>query len=509
MRKTLTILFQILILSFPAKTFAQAGTELSIDEKINAVVEPIATTVANVIFYSVPINNEIAIPVVLVWLLLGAVVFTLYMNFINVRGFRLGLDLILGVYDNPKYQKGEVSHFQALTAALSGTVGLGNIAGVAVAITLGGPGATFWMIIAGLLGMSSKFVECALGVKYRNINPDGSVSGGPMYYLSKGLAEKGQVKLGKVLSVFFAIMCIGGSLGGGNMFQINQAYKQFIVATGGEYSFAYESAWLFGLVMAVLVAIVIIGGIKSIARVTDKLVPFMFFIYASAALFIIFVHWRDIPAAFLLIFSGAFSPEAISGGVIGVMIQGFKRAAFSNEAGIGSASIAHSAVRTDEPITEGLVALLEPFIDTVLICTMTALVIIITGFYNEQGVDGVALTSSAFESVISWFPYLLSLAVILFAFSTMIAWSYYGLKAWTYLFGETKVANLTYKFIFCVFLVFGATMNLDSVIYFSDAMIFSMSFPNIMGLYLLGADVKSDLNQFLARVKSGEIRRFK
>jgi len=509
MRKSLTLLFHFLIIFLPTAAFGQTTTETSIDQRINAIIEPAANTVASVIFYSMPINEDIAIPLVLVWLLLGAIVFTFFMRFINVKGFRLGLDLVLGVYDNPNHQKGEVSHFQALTAALSGTVGLGNIAGVAVATALGGPGATFWMIVAGILGMSSKFVECTLGVKYRNINPDGTVSGGPMYYLSKGLAKKGKASFGKGLAVFFAIMCIGASFGAGNMFQVNQAYKQFLVVTGGEASFAYESAWVFGLLVALLVAVVTIGGIKSIARVTDKLIPFMFFVYSSAALFVIFSHWQDIPDAFFLILDGAFAPEAVSGGVIGVMIQGFKRAAFSNEAGIGSAPIAHSAVRTDEPIAEGLVALLEPFIDTVVICTMTSLVIVVTGFHNASGLNGVALTSSAFESVISWFPYILSLAVLLFAFSTMISWSYYGLKAWTFLFGETKTTNLTYKIIFCGFVVVGATMNLGSVIDFSDAMVFAMSFPNVMGLYLLAPEVKNDLNNYMARVKSGEIRRFK
>jgi len=503
----ITILSPLILLAQDAKK--------SLDDKINEMIAPATEAVSNVVFYTINFTDEIAVPFVLIWLVLGAIVFTFYMGFINIRGFRLAIDIVRGVYSNPN-DKGEVSHFQALTAALSGTVGLGNIAGVAIAISLGGPGATFWMIIAGILGMSSKFVECTLGVKYRIENEDGSVSGGPMYYLSKGFAEKGYSGIGKVLAVFFAIMCIGGSIGGGNMFQINQAFQQFEAVTGGTESFIHGQGWLFGLVMALLVGVVIIGGIKSIARVTDKIVPFMCGIYVLAALVILFGNFTLIPQAFGLILSGAFSPVAIAGGFVGVLIQGFKRAAFSNEAGIGSASIAHSAVKTNEPITEGLVALLEPFIDTIVVCTMTALVIVITGTVNADGAweplgqgGGIDLTSTAFESVISWFPIILALAVILFAFSTMITWSYYGIKSWKYLFGHNRIADISFKIMFCTFVVIGAAMSLGSVVDFSDAMIFAMCFPNIIGLYLLAPGVRSDLRSFLDRVKSGEIKRYK
>ncbi|MEL6143636.1 MAG: alanine/glycine:cation symporter family protein, partial [Bacteroidota bacterium] len=371
-----------------------------------------------------------------------------------------------------------------LTAALSGTVGVGNIAGVAFAVAIGGPGATFWMIIAGLLGMASKFVECTLGVMYRNVNPDGSVSGGPMYYLDKGLAEKGAGwgRFGKVLAVLFAIACIGGSFGGGNMVQINQATLQLAAITGGEDSIFFENGWIFGAVMAVVVAVVIIGGIKSIASVTDKVVPFMVGIYVLGALIVLGYHITDIPRAIGTILSSAFSSEALYGGFVGVLIQGFRRAAFSNEAGVGSASIAHSAVKTDEPVSEGVVALLEPFIDTVVICTMTALVIIVTNyggagatdsFYNREVVGDIGLTSSAFESVISWFPTVLGIAVILFALSTMISWSYYGLKAWTYLFGESKTNEIIYKVLFCAFVIVGSAISASAVFNFGDAMIFA------------------------------------
>lgn len=502
--KKLSVLSILLMSSFiPLQLFARG-----IDERINDAMAPVTAIMFKIVFFPITIG-EVSFPFVLLWLVVAAAGFTVYMGFVNVRGFKHAIELVHGIYDSPDKQKGEVSHFQALTAALSATVGLGNIAGVAVAITLGGPGATLWMIFGGLFGMSSKFVECTLGVKYRKVREDGSVSGGPMYYLSKGFAEKGFSGLGKALAFFFAVMCIGGSLGGGNMFQANQAFKQAIIATGGEQSLLYQQGWIFGLVMATLVGVVIIGGIKSIVRVTSKLVPVMVVIYICAALFIIFSHITLLPQAVMAILRGAFAPEALYGGVVGVMIQGFRRAAFSNEAGIGSAPIAHAAVKTDEPVTEGFVALLEPFLDTVVICTMTALVIIISGLYVEQGMDGIALTSRAFEQVIFWFPYILSVAVLLFAFSTMIAWSYYGLKAWTYIFGESAASDVSYKLLFCVFIVLGSAMNLGSVIEFTDAMIFAMSFPNLVGLYLLAPGVKRDLDSYFDRLRQGQIRRYK
>ncbi len=492
------------------QAFAQQVNEApsGIDEAINAVVAPVSNAIAGVIFFSVPVGDT-ALPLIVLWLVIASAFFTWYFRFISFRAFKHALELIRGDYENPK-DAGEVSHFQALATALSGTVGLGNIAGVAIAVSIGGPGATFWMIIAGLLGMSSKFCECTLGVKYRNEYPDGTVSGGPMYYLSKGFAEKGWGGLGKFLAVFFAICCIGGALGGGNMFQSNQAFQQFVNVTGGEGSFFADKGWLFGLVVAVIVGLVIIGGIKSIARVTEKIVPLMAIIYLTAGLVIIIGNITAVPAAFAAIFTGAFSAEGVAGGAVGALIQGFRRAAFSNEAGIGSASIAHSAVKTNEPITEGLVALHEPFIDTVVICTMTALVIVITGMYTAGGgMSGVELTSAAFASTISWFPYVLAVAVILFAFSTMISWSYYGSKCWTYLFGENRTMDLLFKLIFCLFVVLGATMNLGAVIDFSDSMIFAMAIANIIGLYVLAPIVKRELDSYWSRLKSGELKKYR
>jgi len=481
--------------------------EMGVDEKINLAVKPYADAVSGAVFSSFPVAG-VDIPFVLVWLIVAATVFTFYFNFINIRAFKHGFELVRGDYHDPQ-AAGEVTHFQALATALSGTVGLGNIAGVAVAVSLGGPGATFWMILAGFLGMSSKFTECTLGVKYRNVLPDGTISGGPMYYLTKGLAERGVnlAKLGKVLAVMFAIFCVGGSFGGGNMFQANQSFAQLVNVTGGDGSWLADKGWLFGLIVAALVGLVIIGGIKGIARVTSKIVPFMAVIYVIAGLTIILMHFSQIPAAFGAIFAGAFTAEGISGGVIGVLFQGFKRAAFSNEAGVGSAAIAHSAVQTSRPVTEGFVALYEPFVDTVVVCTITALVIIITGTWDPS-VDpsaGVQLTSAAFESTISWFPWVLTIAVVLFAFSTMISWSYYGLKAWTFLFGDSKVTDSTYKVLFLFFVVVGSSMQLGAVIDFSDAMIFAMAFPNLLGCYFLLPVVKKELNEYWADYKAGRL----
>ena len=503
-----------------------------IDQQVNDLFAAYTGWFAKLIFYKIPFTDNIQVPWVLLVLLLGALYFTFYFKFINFRGFIYSLNVVRGKYndlekdkkvsvadtvstvdgDNPdtirvEGHSGEVSHFQALTAALSGTIGLGNIAGVAVALSIGGPGATFWMILSGLLGMSSKFVECTLGVKYRDIDANGTVFGGPMYYLKKGYAEHGMKGLGKFLSVVFALMCIGGSLGGGNMFQANQAFKIFQHVTGGDASFVAGYGWAFGVVLAILVGIVIIGGIKSIANVTDKLVPFMVGIYVIASFIVIGTHIQDIPAAFASIFDGAFTGVGIAGGAMGVMIQGFKRASFSNEAGIGSASIAHSAVKTNYAASEGLVSLLEPFIDTVIVCTMTALVIVVSNVdgsvmqYGNEVPDGVLASSRAFASTISWFPYVLALAVLLFAFSTMISWSYYGFQAWSYLFGRSKMTGYIFKFIFCFFVVIGSAAGWGAVIDFSDAMIFAMLVPNMFGLVLLAPKVKDELALYLKAIK--------
>ncbi|WP_424974457.1 alanine/glycine:cation symporter family protein [Dinoroseobacter sp. S124A] len=496
-------------------TAALAQEAKSIDQAVNETFAAVTGPFVSLIFAPFPGTS---FPWIVMWLVVAATIFTVYFGFIQLRGFVHSIKLVKGDYSDPD-DAGEVSHFQALATALSGTVGLGNIAGVAVAVGIGGPGATFWMIMAGLLGMASKFTECTLGVKYRNEYPDGTVSGGPMYYISKGFAEKG-VPGGKFMAVLFSIFCILGALGGGNMFQANQAHAQ-ISGIVGDYP-----GWITGIIFAGVVFAVIVGGIKSIAKVTEKVVPFMGIMYVAVALIILLVNFDQIGWAFGQIFEGAFTGLGVAGGMVGALIQGFKRAAFSNEAGVGSAAIAHSAVKTKEPITEGYVSLLEPFIDTVVICTMTALVITIsgqlminpeTGLYMVEngtimtvdGNSGVALTSAAFATGFSWFPYILAIAVILFAFSTMISWSYYGLKAWTYLFGEGETKELVFKIIFCVFVVIGAAASLGPVIDFSDAAIFAMAVVNIAALYVLMPIVKAELASYLARLASGEIKEHK
>lgn len=441
-----------------------------------------------------------SIPFIVIWLIIGAIFFTFRMGFINFRGFKHAIQLVSGKYNEPD-APGQVTHFQALATAVSATVGLGNIAGVAVAVSLGGAGATFWMILAGFLGMSTKFVECTLGVKYRHINKEGKIFGGPMNYLRYGLEKRNKKGLGRFLAGLFAVLCIGASFGGGNMFQSNQAF----VIMADQFSALKGHGFVFGIAIAVLVGIVIIGGIQSIAKVTGKIVPIMAAIYILAALIIIGMNFENIGPAFTAIYKGAFSPSALKGGFIGVLIVGFQRASFSNEAGVGSAAIAHSTTKTNHPASEGFVALLEPFIDTVVVCTLTALVIIFTGMHEVSGVSGVNLTSGAFGTVISWFPIVLAIAVFLFAFSTMISWSYYGMRAWTYLFGKSKRSELLYKINFLVFVVVGASVSLGSVLQFSDMMILAMSFPNIIGLYILSGEVRSDLKVYLKKLRKGEL----
>jgi AGCS family alanine or glycine:cation symporter len=519
-------LFTALFILFSAPLLAQ---EKGLDQQIDEAFKPFSDLVSSIIFFEI-----YGTPFVLILLVGSALFFTIYFGFVNIRRFPTAINVVRGKYDeldefhaspNPdlaidgdivdtikdESKEGEVTHFQALATAVSGTVGNGNIAGVALAIALGGPGATFWMIICGLLGMSSKFVECTLGVQYRDVDEDGVVYGGPMYYISKGLKEKGFTMLGKVAAVFFAIFCIGGSFGGGNAAQSNQATIVLKDLFGLESTAA--GFWI-GVILAVLVGIIIIGGIKRIAQVTEKIVPLMAVMYIAACLYIIFSNFTLIDDAVSLIITEAFNPTAIGvGSFIGVLLVGFKRAAFSNEAGAGSASIAHSAVKTKYSASEGLVALLEPFIDTVVICTMTALVIIIFNFggafqYGGEGavmIDGVSyegagITSMAFEQYIPFSNIFLTIAVVLFAVSTMISWSYYGLQSWKYLFGRGKTADLVYKLMFLTFVIIGASASMKSIWDFSDAMIFAMVFPNMIGLFFLFPKVREELNRYLKAI---------
>ncbi|MDD7913236.1 alanine/glycine:cation symporter family protein [Polaribacter ponticola] len=534
-------LLSLLLLAIPMLTFAQ---EKGLDQKIDEAFQPISSFFNDIIFFPIYKSDSLEIPFVLVLLVGSALFFTLYFKFPNIFHFKTAINVVRGKYDEldeghgagnselaidgdiadtirDESEEGEVTHFQALATAVSGTVGNGNIAGVALAIALGGPGATFWMVICGLLGMSTKFVECTLGVQYRDVGEDGTIYGGPMYYISKGLKERGFEMIGKVAAVIFAIFCIGGSFGGGNAAQSNQATVVLKELLGLE---STAAGAIIGVVLAILVGIIIIGGIKRIAQVTEKVVPLMAVMYLLACLYILGANFSLVDDAFALIFKEAFNPTAIGvGGFIGVLLVGFKRAAFSNEAGAGSASIAHSAVKTKYSASEGLVALLEPFIDTVVICTMTALVIIIFNFggdasgatifqYGGDGagavmIDGVAyegagITSKAFAAYIPYSNVFLTVAVVLFAVSTMISWSYYGLQSWKFLFGRGKKADLTYKLLFLLFVVIGAAASMKSIWDFSDAMIFAMVFPNMIGLYFLFPVVKKQLKRYTDAIKT-------
>lgn len=480
----------------------------SVDEKINEAVAPVTKEVFDVIFFKPFSIGGQGIPFILIWLAGAGLFLTIFFRFINLRSLTLAIKTAAGKYSS-KDDPGEITHFQALTAALSATVGLGNIAGVAIAISKGGPGAAFWMIILGFLGMTTKFAECTLGVKYRRIDKDGKVRGGPMHYLTRGLAERGMAPLGRTLAIIFAILCVGASLGGGNMFQVNQACSQFVNVSGGENSMLADARWVFGLVVAVLVAVVIIGGITRIARVTSRLVPLMCITYLIGAVAVLVANASKVPDAFATIVSSAFQTEAYVGGMIGAMLVGIQRGTFSNEAGIGSAPIAHSAVKTSRPASEGLVALLEPFTDTVIVCTMTALVITVTGNYGEQFSgsnygEAIEITSNSFATVITWFPFVLFVAVLLFAFSTLISWSYYGQQAWGFLFGSSRVADLSYKILFCGVIIVGSAMSLGAVTDFSDGMLLGMCFPNLIGVFILLPVVRKELKLFTDHVHKVE-----
>jgi AGCS family alanine or glycine:cation symporter len=505
-----------------------ATAEKGVFDKVNDALKPIDEKfgtvnglVAKVIFFPIPLGGKNSIEFAVLLLVCGAAFFTFRMSFISLRGFGHAISVTAGRYDD-KNATGDVSHFQALTTALSATVGLGNIAGVTTAIAIGGPGAAFWMILAGFLGMTSKFVECTLGQKYRQVRSDGTIMGGAMYYLSRGLAEIGLAPLGKVFAVAFAVLCIGGSFAGGNSYQVNGS----LAAVAETIPFFKTWPWVYGLIMLVLTAIVIIGGIKRIASTADKIVPIMCGVYVLAGIIILLKNAPMVPAAFASIITSAFSPEAYRGGLVGVLVWGFKRAAFSNEAGVGSAAIAHSAAKTPYPIREGIVSLLEPFVDTIIVCTMTALVIVVTGAhdyknpefnpafkaqyeFNEEGVAtsirGAALTSAAMDSQISGFKYVLAFATFMFAYSTMISWSYYGERCWAYLFGDGS--SMVYRGIFLVFTFLGSVVSAKNMMDFGDLMIFGMMIPNMIGLFLLSNKVKKDLNEYWSKLKSGEMDR--
>ena len=488
------------LVAISAPALAQ-GTEADRGGFIGFLVD-IINGLDGIVFMSVDMFGASVKPIV-IWMGAPMLLLTVYFGFVNLTSFGRAWRVGRGDYHDPTAD-GEVTQFQALSTALSGTVGLGNIAGVAAAISLGGPGATFWMIIIGFCAMSLKFAECTLGVKYRVVHEDGTVSGGPMHYLKNGLAARGWKKAGLFLGWSYALLALPSLL---QIATVNQIYESITVVTHAD-STLYQ--WIFGVALAVLTAIVILGGIKSIANVTSKLVPLMAFIYISAALVIILGNIEHLPAAVVTIFERAFNPQSVAGGVLGVIVIGMQRAVYSTEAGLGSATMAHAAAKTREPISEGMVALMEPFIDTVVVCTMTALVIVITGVYQgSDGIEGVTLTASAFGSVISWFPWVLAVAAFMFGFSTIISWGYYSGKIWEFLFGGSRQSVAIYKFVYCAALIPGAVFTLTEVYTLMSSLFFMMAIPNIIGIYLMAPELKADLKSYLARLKSGEIKALK
>ncbi|MCB9989024.1 MAG: alanine:cation symporter family protein [Rhodospirillales bacterium] len=478
---------------------------MNIDQAIEDRLGPASEAIASFVFYSVPVMGQ-EVKLILAWLVIAALFFTFYLGFINIRYFAHAIAILRGKYDKPG-ASGHINRFQALTTSLSGTVGLGNIAGVAVAVSVGGPGAVFWMAMMGLFGMTVKFAEVMLGVKYRHEKhlPDGRVkiSGGPMYYLRDAFNNRDIPYIGNIMGAFFAVCVLFGAIGAGSLFQTNQTYQQLLTISGGQESFFADKGWLVGLCMAVLVGIVIIGGIKSIAAVASKIVPVMGIVYLLAGFVVIAMNYQQIPESLLIIVKEALVPEAGLGALFGALLMGVQRASFSNEAGLGSAAIAHSSVKTDQPVSQGFVGMLGPFIDTIIICMVTAFVIVISGAYmDKDGMEGVELTSRAFASSISWFPYVLAFTVFLFAYSTLISWSYYGVKGATFLFGEHSAVEIGYKLFYCLAVIVGASANLGSVINITDSLVFAMAVPNIIGLYLLAPEIKSDIRKYFQDIEN-------
>ena len=478
----------------------QTAHAMNIDTFIDKHVAPVSDAIAKMIFFSVPLPGG-KIPAIILWVLIAGIFFTIYFKGIAVWGFKHAIDNVTAKPEGGGDGCGEVSSFQALATALSGTIGIGSIAGVAISISIGGPGAAFWIFVGALLGMSIKFVEATLAVKYRRFNLDGSVSGGPMHYIAHGLTRKKMRWLGQPLSVIFAILCIGGGITGGNMIQINQTAHQLVFITGGEHSIFHGFTWVIGLVVAILIAMVVMGGIKSIAKVTTILTPTMCALYIISGLVVIGANFMNIPHAIALIVKEAFHPTAVAGGVFGTIIIGLRRSVQSNEAGTGAAAIVYATAQTKEHISQGFVALLETFLTGVL-CLFTSFAIVFSGVLDMSAVgkiSGIELASNAFQSVIPFFPVILSIIAILFALSTLISWAYYGQKAWTFLLGEGKKRVITYNLIYCLFIIIGSAMNVQSIIDITDAMMVSMCVPNIIVLYILAPEIKRDLRDYLQR----------
>ena len=452
---------------------------------LNAVIDKLS----DLVFFQVNILG-IDIELVVLWLAIPMLYFTVHLGFINFRGMGAGIRALKGQFSGPK-MPGKMSPFAALSTALSGTIGLGNIAGVAIALSTGGPGAAFWMFIIGWVAMTLKCAEVTLGLKYREILPNGDVRGGPMYTLKNGLASRGYAKIGLAIGGIYAFLALFGAI---PLIQVNQSYAQVAHVTGIDFPLTY------GIIMAALVGLVVINGVGWLSRVTSAIVPAMGIVYLGGIFAILALHFEQIPAAIGLIISDAFTGEAAAGGAIGAFVVGMRRAVYSSEAGIGSAVIAHAQARTDEPASEGLVALLEPFLDTVVICSLGAIAMVVAGTYVGD-VEGIEITSNAFATVADWFPYLLAVAVFLFGFSTLCAWGFYGQQAWGYLFGHSKVSIWSYKFIYVICLPVGALLELGQVIKLVDSAFFLMAIPNIIALYIFAPEIKREIFGYLERQK--------
>lgn len=471
------------------------------DRIIESIVGPVADVMSAIVFAEIPIFG--GIPLIVIWLMAAAVFLTVWLRFQPITGARHSFGVIRGKFTR-KTDPGEISSFQALATELSGTIGLGNIAGVAVAVSLGGPGAALWIAAFGLLGMSVKMAEATLGVMFRRINADGTVSGGPMYYLRDGLKSIGWKKTGGVLAWLYALFTLLGVYGA-DLFQSNQVAA--IVASSSGSDFLENNNWILGLVIATLVGLVIIGGVTSIGRWTSRITPAMAGLYLVSVVAVIMVNIDQLGPAIASMFTGVFSPEGVAGGIVGVAVIGIQRSLFSNAAGVGTAGFAHSASKTKRPATEGFNAMWGPFFDSVIVCMLTATAIVITGVHEGTAgeVEGVTLTASAFASVASWFPYLLTIAVALFGFSTVLAYAYYFEQAGTYIFGNSATTRWVLKAIWVIGPVIGASASLDAAISFADASFFLMAIPNLLGIYFLANVLRKEILSYRKAVSGGYI----
>lgn len=483
---------------------------MKIDAVIDSILSPIADKVSGIIFSSVTVHG-VKIEFLTALLIFSAVFFTIRTGFIGFWGFKHALKLITNNYkhNNPSgYQrkkKGELSSFQALSATISASAGIGNVAGSAAAVSLGGPGVIFWMVIAGLFSMALKFSEVLLGVKFRQTNPDGSVSGGPMYYILAGLRGKYSSKIAPFLAKTYAVCCIFAMIGGWNLFQINAMTAQFTEVTGGDNSIFADNGWILGTIVALITWFTIIGGIKAIGKFTSKVTPVMCSLYVLSAFLVCLINIHHLPQTVVLILKEAFSPKAVTGGAFACMLWGFRRAMFANESGLGTAPIAFSAVNTNKPVAQAFISMLQPFVDTVIVGVATAFVIVVSKVYlTVDGIAGIELTSKAFGTICPAYPVLLTVMASCFVLSTMLCGSYYGLKAWGFLFGSSKKKTRAFQVLYCTCIIAGSAMNFQSIINLSDAVTLFLAVPNLIAVFSLSNVVIKELKRYCARYNVGD-----